>query len=217
MRLAPIGVSTYSRLDHLKQTIVALQKNTLAKASELYIFSDAPKLGDEEKVKKVRNYIHTIDGFKTVNIVERATNNRVNNGRGGLCDLLYKYGRTIFMEDDVVTAPGFLRFMNESLNYYEPQKNILAISGYNVPANFPESYKYDYYLSAYFNGWGYATWADRSFMETLEYKDAYNEVMHNDLLYEKIDKIHPKLINGLKQIQDGKLDAADYKLVFYYF
>jgi glycosyltransferase involved in cell wall biosynthesis/polysaccharide pyruvyl transferase WcaK-like protein/MoaA/NifB/PqqE/SkfB family radical SAM enzyme len=215
MRLAPIGVSTYSRLDHLKQTIVALQKNTLAKASELYIFSDAPKLGDEEKVKKVRNYIHTIDGFKTVNIVERATNNRVNNGRGGLCDLLYKYGRTIFMEDDVVTAPGFLRFMNESLNYYEHQKNILAISGYNVPANFPESYKYDYYLSAYFNGWGYATWADRSFMETLEYKDAYNEVMHNDLLYEKIDKIHPKLINGLKQIQDGKLDAADYKLVFY--
>jgi hypothetical protein len=51
--LAPIGVSTYSRINHLKQSIEALQKNTLAKESELYIFSDAPKPGDDLYNKEI--------------------------------------------------------------------------------------------------------------------------------------------------------------------
>ena len=59
-RLAPIGVITYSRLQHLMQTIEALQRNTLAEKSELYIFSDGPKPGDEDKIRKVRDYIYTI-------------------------------------------------------------------------------------------------------------------------------------------------------------
>lgn len=216
MRLAPIGVSTYSRLHHLKQAIVALQKNTLAKESELYIFSDAPKQGDEEKVAKVRNYIHTINGFKKVHIIERVKNSRIKNSRGGIKQLLDQYGRIIFLAEDVITAPGFLQFMNDALNFYKDDKNIITISGYNVPAsNFPESYKYEYYLSVYFNGWGFATWDDRGFMEAIEYNEAYNEAMDDILLYKKINKIHPKLINGLKQIQDGKLDAGDYKIVFH--
>ncbi len=215
MGLAPIAVSTYSRLHHLKQTIEALQKNTLAQSSELYIFSDAPKVGDKEKVKKVRNYIHTIDGFKTVNIVERSTNSRVSNIRGGICELLDKYGRTIYMEDDNVTAPGFLQFMNDALNFYVNDKNIIAVSGYNVPEIFPKNYIYDYYLSVNLNGWGFATWYDRGFIKALEFNDAYREVMNDILLYKKINKIHPKLIHGLKQIQDGKLDAGDYKIVFH--
>ena len=215
MKLAPIAVSTYTRLHHLKRTIEALQKNTLAKQSELYIFSDAPKLGDEEKVKKVRKYIHTIDGFKTVNIVERATNNRIKNNRGGMRKLLNEYGRIIFMEEDNITASGFLQFMNDALNFYTANKDIICISGYNVPVNFPKSYKFDYYLSAYFNGWGFATWDNRDFMKALEYNDAYSEVMNDLSLYNKINKIHPKLINGLKQIQEGKLQAGDYNIVFH--
>jgi glycosyltransferase involved in cell wall biosynthesis/MoaA/NifB/PqqE/SkfB family radical SAM enzyme/GT2 family glycosyltransferase len=202
-------------LHHLKQTLEALKRNTLAHKSDLYIFSDAPKQGDEEKVAKVRNYIHTIDGFKTVNIIERTTNSKINNVRGGIRELLDKYGRIIFMEDDIVTARGFLQFMNDALNFFENDKKIIAISGYNVPANFPTSYKYDYYLSHYFNGYGYATWDDRGFMEALGYNGAYNEVMNDSSLLKKIYKVHPKLINGLKQIQEGKLDAGDYKIVFH--
>ena len=65
--LAPIGVFTYSRINHLRQTIEALKNNTLARESELYIFSDAAKPGDEDKILAVREYIHTINGFKSVN------------------------------------------------------------------------------------------------------------------------------------------------------
>ena len=129
--LAPIGVITYSRINHLKQTIGALQKNTLSKESEIYIFSDAPKKGDEKLVAKVRKYLHTIDGFKKVYIYERDTNSRTINTSSGIRTLVEKYGRMIFLEEDIVTAPGFLQFMNDALRYYKNDQRIFSISGYH--------------------------------------------------------------------------------------
>ena len=64
-QLAPIVLFTYNRPWHTKQTIEALLKNELAGESELFIYSDAPKNKEaEEKVKQVRGYIKSIDGFK---------------------------------------------------------------------------------------------------------------------------------------------------------
>ena len=80
--LSPIGLSTYSRLEHVMRTVSALKNNTLAKHSELHIFSDAAKPGDELKVKAVRDFLKTIDGFKQVFIYEREQNNRIANNGG---------------------------------------------------------------------------------------------------------------------------------------
>jgi len=213
--LAPIGISTYSRINHLKQTVEALQKNTLAKESELYIFSDAPQKGDEEIVTKVREYIHTVDGFKKIHIVEREINGRVSNNRGGMKQLLDEYGKMIWLEDDNVVSSSFLKYMNDGLDFYEKNKKIVAISGYNVPAKFPDDYVHDYYFSSYFNAWGFATWADRGFLDIVNYNDQYNEMMADKKLCKKVRKVHPKLINGMKLIQEGKLNAGDYKVVFH--
>ena len=57
MGLAPIGIPTYNRIEHLTKTVNSLKKNDLAKDSELYIFSDAPKVGDEEEIYVVREYV----------------------------------------------------------------------------------------------------------------------------------------------------------------
>jgi len=105
--------------------------------------------------------------------------------------------------------------MNDGLDFYEDDKKIMAISGYNVPTTFPNSYKHDYYLSTYFNAWGFATWRDRGFLDIVNYNDQYNEMMADKELFKKIKKVHPKLINGLKLIQERKLDAGDYKMVFH--
>ncbi len=78
-KYAPIGLIVYARLEHTKKTILALKNNALAKESKLYIFSDAPKDGDENKVTQMRDYIKTINGFKSVFIIERDTNSRVKN------------------------------------------------------------------------------------------------------------------------------------------
>lgn len=160
--LAPIGLSTYARLSHLAQTVLALKRNQLANESELYVFSDAPRPGDEEKVAAVREYLRTIDGFKAVHIVERTENNRVANNRGGMRMLLDKYGKMIFLEEDVVTAPGFLLYMNTALKRYEDEKQVFSITGWCPKLNQAELLEEG---STFFIprscAWGLGIWKDR--------------------------------------------------------
>jgi hypothetical protein len=159
--LAPIGLSTYSRISHLKQTVDALQKNTLAKQSELFIFSDAPKQGDESKVEAVRHYLRTVNGFKSVNVIEREENSRIKNSRGGMRMLLERYGRMIFLEEDIITAPYFLSFMNQALEQYQHDTRIFSVSAYCPPINIPDDYELNIFFLKRFNAWGFGIWKDR--------------------------------------------------------
>lgn len=167
MALAPVGISTYTRLEQLTKTITALKKNALALETELYIFSDAARPEDKALVEKVRNYIQKIDGFKKVHIVERKTNGRIKNSRGGISQLLNRYGKVIFLEEDIVTAPGFLQFMNEALNFYQNEPKVLSITGYSPPISIPSSLSHDSFTLRRFNGWGVGLWKDK--YEMIEY------------------------------------------------
>ena len=72
---SPIALFVYNRLDNTQKTIEHLQRNSLADESILYIFSDGGKNEESwKKVKEVRNYLHTITGFKEVHIIERPEN-----------------------------------------------------------------------------------------------------------------------------------------------
>ena len=51
--LAPIALFVYNRVEHTRETVEALKRNTLAKESDLFIFSDGPKTGQEENVQRV--------------------------------------------------------------------------------------------------------------------------------------------------------------------
>ena len=74
-KLAPIIIFTYNRTTDIKQTISALKENFLSKDSDLYIFSDyANKNEDIEAVKEVREFLHSIEGFKSIKIIERESN-----------------------------------------------------------------------------------------------------------------------------------------------
>jgi len=72
---APIALFVYNRPEHTKKTIEALQKNDLANESNLYIFSDAAKHQEATvQVQAVREYIASINGFKSVTIINRNCN-----------------------------------------------------------------------------------------------------------------------------------------------
>lgn len=215
MNLAPIGIITYSRINHLRKTIDSLKANDLAKESELYIFLDGPKKGDEEKVNIVREYIYTVNGFKKVHIIERKTNNLMQNAILAHKQLFDEHGKQIYMEDDNIVSSSFLQFMNDGLNFYKDNKSVFAISGFNIPTQYPDHYKYDYYVSHYFNGWGLASWADRGYLDLINSTNQYNEMMADKDLYKKVKKTDAGLIPGLKLIQEGKLDAGDYKIGFH--
>ncbi len=157
MTTAPIALFVYNRPLHTRRTVEALLRNELAGQSDLYIFSDAPKNPEAaEAVREVREYIRTITGFRSVNIVERDRNwGLANSIIDGITRLCNEFGRVIVLEDDLVTAPSFLRFMNEGLTRFADEERVASISGYSFPvdARLPEVL----FLKAG-SSWGWATW-----------------------------------------------------------
>ena len=159
---APIVLFVYNRLDHTRQTVEALKKNELAEESDLFIYSDGAKNEDAvPKVNEVRQYIQTIDGFKKVMIIERKKNwGLANSIIDGVTKTVNEYGKVIVLEDDLVTSPYFLKFMNEALNVYKEREDIFVISGYSPFVNIPVNYKHEVYLTHRSSSWGWATWID---------------------------------------------------------
>ncbi len=129
IKLAPIVLFTYNRLQHTKQTVEALQRNELAKESYLFVFSDGAKKDfDAQKVEEVRKYLKTINGFKNVTVIEREKNwGLANNIIDGVTQIVNEYGKIIVLEDDLVTSPGFLKYMNEALDMYADEERVASI------------------------------------------------------------------------------------------
>ncbi len=158
---APIVVFTYNRPFHTRQTLESLKKNLLARESQLFIYSDAPKNRQLYKyVNEVRNYIHSLDGFRKINIIERDKNRGLADSIvDGVTAIINQYGKIIVLEDDIVTTPYFLKFMNDALDFYKNEQKVWHISGWNYPIN-PAGLP-DTFLWRTMNCWGWATWADR--------------------------------------------------------
>ncbi len=128
---APIVLFVYARPEHTKKTLAALKENKLADRSELFIFSDGPKGSEDEiQVKKVREIIREQDGFKRITIMEKKYNiGLADNIIEGVTHVVRKYGKVIVLEDDIVTSPYFLLFMNDSLEMYQGNPKVMSISG----------------------------------------------------------------------------------------
>lgn len=159
-KFAPVGMTVYGRLHHVRRTVEALKRNRHAAESELYIFSDAAKPGDEEKIADVRAYLRTITGFCKVHVIERSENNRFRNNQEGRELLFEEYGRFIFLEEDIVTAPTFLAFMNDALVRFRDDPRVLAINGYTPPIEVPSDYVRQVMLLPRFAAWGFAIWKE---------------------------------------------------------
>lgn len=155
--VAPIAFFVYNRPSHTRQAVEALQRNELASSSELFVFSDGPRAAaDVDKVEAVREYLRRISGFKKVTIVERERNlGCACSIIGGITEIVNRYGRIIVVEDDIVTAPYFLRYMNEALTLYQDDEEVACIHGYMYPVKeeLPETF--------FVRGadiWGWGTW-----------------------------------------------------------
>lgn len=164
--LAPIVIFVYNRLDHTKQTIEALARNDLANASEVFIYSDAAKTDQgAEKVEAVRQYVDSIipdSLFKSVTIIKAESNRGLADSViNGVSEIINRFGKVIVVEDDLVTTPDFLSYMNRALDFYRDDPKIWSISGYSFKMKIPKSYKHDVFLSYRASSWGYATWANR--------------------------------------------------------
>lgn len=160
--LAPIALFVYNRPDHLRQTLKALEQNLLASESELYIFADGVKANASEDVLKriaeVRKVIRENWNFKNIHIKEQEANcGLANSVIKGVTELVNQYGKVIVLEDDLVTARGFLKYMNDALELYANEPKVMQVSGYQFPVKFPEGTPETFFLPLT-TSWGWATW-----------------------------------------------------------
>ncbi|MBD5771121.1 glycosyltransferase [Marinomonas colpomeniae] len=162
MTLAPIVLFVYNRPWHTQKTVEALQKNELAEDSHLIIYSDSSKNdNDFPQVKNVRDYLITIIGFKTVTIIEREENwGLANSITDGVTKVVHDYGTVIVLEDDLVTSPKFLKFMNEALYKYNGHENVFSITGYSFTDDVVTDVDSTYFLPIT-SSWSWATWKDK--------------------------------------------------------
>lgn len=141
---APVALFAYNRPLHLKRTIESLQVNREAAKTDLHVFADGSRNdSDKVAVEAVRQYIRTITGFRSINVVEREYNfglaKSIILGVSNICELA---GRVIVLEDDLVVAPYFLKYMNDGLERYAKDERVASILGFSLPlaAILPETY-----------------------------------------------------------------------------
>jgi hypothetical protein len=213
--LAPIVLFVYNRPEHTTKTIEALKVNTLAKHSDLFIFSDAAKNPSQlEKVQKVRTVIQNIKGFKSVNIYNAKENKGLAKSvKEGVTEIISQYGKIIVLEDDLITSPVFLEYMNKSLNYYQKNECIWSISGYSPDIKINNSYVKDIYLSPRGCSWGWATWKDRWNLVDWEVND-YKIFKHNFKIRSKFNKGGNDLSFMLSDQIAGRIDSWAIRWVY---
>jgi hypothetical protein len=158
--LAPVVLFVYNRPGHTVKTLDALSRNYLAPESRLFIFADGPKANSSEterlKIQEVRAIIHKTSCCGSITIVESKQNKGLSVSiLNGVTEIIEKYGRVIVLEDDMVTSPWFLNFMNEALGMYEREDKVVCISGYVHPV--PEPLPFSFFIRGS-DCWGWATW-----------------------------------------------------------
>lgn len=212
MTLAPIALFVYNRPWHTQQTVEALKKNTLAKESELFIYSDGAKNENaKQSVNEVQAYIDQIEGFKSVTVTKQKKNlGLADSIINGVSEIITKHGKIIVLEDDLVTSPYFLRFMNEALEFYQNEKKVWHISGWNYPLN--RQGLNDTFLWRTMNCWGWATWADRWKYYEKNVDKVINEFTKEDIKRFNLDGAE----NFFGQVTANKKNKINTWAIFWY-
>jgi hypothetical protein len=207
MNRAPIALFVYNRPRHTLATLAALRANPLAPQSDLYVFSDAPRKPEAaSSVAQVRESLRSIDGFKSVTVVERTSNMglaaSITEGLNGLCE---RHGRAIVVEDDLATSPHFLDYMNAALERYETEDRVMQISGHMFVASLATTD--DAIFLPFITSWGWATWA-RAWRHYDPLALEYPRLLEDPALRRRFDlNGHYPYFRMLQAQQHGKIDS----------
>jgi len=201
---APVLISVYDRIHCLEACTNSLKANEEADKTDLYIAIDYPsKKEDVEKVRDVICFCQNINGFKSVNIIERKENvGPSRNIREARKNLLKRHSTLITVEDDNVVSTNFLLYMNGALKYYREFDQIFCICGYNFPVEMPREYEADVYVWPGFNAYGVGWWREKIDYTYWNYTN-FGEFVRNPWLVSEFMKVAehilPVAISGLRK------------------
>ena len=219
---APIALFLYNRADHSNKTIEALKQNSLAKESELFVFCDGPKNeADLIKTSEVVVLAQNISGFKNVTVQSLPLNRGLSKSIiTGVGKIFETYEKVIVLEDDIVTAPNFLKFTNLALDFYKKEARTFSITGFNFPLKtFPESQNYTddiFYVRTRGCSWGWATWKDR-WQEVDFSVPQYDEFKRSKKQQAFFNKYGSNLGEMLRLQMSGKIDSWAIRVSYHQF
>ena len=194
-----------------------MRSNILAPQTDLFVASDYQRSDSEaDKVTAVRNYLRSIDGFKTVTLFEREKNlGPAENLFSALQVIFDKHDRIILMEDDIVTAPGFLKFINEAFERYGTNERVFSITGYCPPIEISTSYQYDAFFLGRMSAWGCGM-TKHMYESVLEIsRKEFDEFAANKKLSRAFVKSGGEdLLVMLRDVAYGSLEAWDVRCMY---
>ena len=110
-----------------------------------------------KRIADTRKVAYEITGFKEVHVIEREKNiGLADNIVGAVTEIVNKYGRVITFEDDVVCTRGTLTYLNDALELYKNDEQVMHISAYMYPHKVHLPLTFFYYTPFPAGGW--ATW-----------------------------------------------------------
>lgn len=204
--MSPIIIFAYSRPEATRRLVDSLLLCPETKESELYVFVDGLKGdNDAQKVQATQSIFEKLEGFKSKHLFFSPINKGLATSViDGVSQVLAIHDRVIVLEDDLLVAPDFLSFMNQSLDIYQNRNDIWSISGYTPQLDIiPVDNVLSTFLVPRAQSWGYATWKDRwskvdwsvtqfSIFKNRQKRDAFN-LGGNDL-YRSLDmQVHGKI------------------------
>jgi hypothetical protein len=178
---APIAIFAYNRPHHFERLLKSLLTNSEANHSHLYIFIDGPKSeNDVFLVNETRSIATNVTGFANVSI-DFSTINRglATSIRRGIDLVLAENECVIVLEDDLLLASGFLKFMNLGLNRYYDTKEVASIHGYIYDLQVDLQ---DPFFLQGADCWGWATWKDRWQAVLWDPRQLLNGLIREELL-----------------------------------
>ena len=163
---APVVIPTLCRDKHFIALLESLAQCRYANETEVFVAVDFPaKPAHAPGHRRICDYLDGVGNmtFKKLHVIKRERNygfGKRGNARLLIDDILQKFDRYIYTEDDNCFAPGFLEFINYNLERYKDDKSILGICGYQYPVDLqidkPQILKLEQ-----FSAWGYGIWKER--------------------------------------------------------
>ncbi len=215
---APVILFAFKRAYELKRTLAALQANYLTSETDLYVFVDGPRRTDEvQKVEAVRAVVDSITGFRRVHRTYSDLNiGCANSIIAGVSKVLKQHTAVIVIEDDVVTTPNFLDFMNQSLDQYADMPRVFSVGGYTFPFKRPNGYTADGYFFQRTCAWGWAIWADRWQGVDWALTD-FDAFMNDPAARQQFKAGGSDRVRMLQRAKRREIDAWDIRLCYHEF
>lgn len=162
----PVAMVGYSRGWTLSRSLDRIAECAGVQDRDIYLYLDAPGCDEDvpacDEMRQVAE-AKRATALPRLHVIRRMRNYGVpGNIIGAITEVVNRFGRVIFLEDDVCVSRTFLTYMDEALDLYEADARIFCINGHHpVTAVLPLFFRDDVFLTLRNHAWGFGIWKDR--------------------------------------------------------